>query len=83
MRNQINKIRDLVEDRQSKISWQTVNKVSRRKNTAKAKLKTTSQEKRIQLWKQHFENLHGTPPPQVTYEPIMRIISKQLDISYG
>ncbi len=44
----------------------------------KAKLKATSQEERIQLWKQHFKNSLGNPP-KVTYEPIMRIISKQLD----
>ena len=39
IQNQINKIRDLVEDRQSRIAWQTINEVSRRKNTVKAKLK--------------------------------------------
>ena len=44
IQNQINKIRDLVEDRQSRIAWQTINKVSRRKSTVKAKLKVTSQE---------------------------------------
>ena len=31
------------------------------------------------LWKQHFENLLGNPP-KVTYEPITKIISNQLDI---
>ena len=80
--NQINMIRDSVEDRQSWITWQTVNEVSRRKSTAKAKLKTTSQEERIQLWKLYFENLFGNPP-KVTHEPITRIISKQLDIKLG
>ena len=40
----MNKIRDSVEDRQSRIAWQMVNEVSRRKSTAKAKLKATSQE---------------------------------------
>ena len=30
VKNQINKIRDSVEDRQSSIAWQTVNEVSRR-----------------------------------------------------
>ena len=55
--NQINKIKDSVKDRQSRIAWQTVNEVSRRKTTAKAKLKATNQEEQIQLWKQHFENL--------------------------
>ena len=39
IQNQIDKIRDSVEDRQSRIAWQTINEVSRRKNTAKAKLK--------------------------------------------
>ena len=57
IQNQINKIRDSIEDRQSGIAWQTVNEVSRRKSTLKAKLKVTSQEERMHLWKQHFENL--------------------------
>ena len=82
MRNQIDKIRDSVEDRQSRIAWQTINEVSRRKNTAKAKLKAANQQERIKLWKQHFENLLGNPP-KITHEPITRIISKQLDIKLG
>ena len=41
IQNQIDKIRDSVEDRQSRIAWQTINEVSRRKNTAKATLKAT------------------------------------------
>ena len=53
--------------------------MSRRKSTAKAKLKATSQEERIQLWKQHFENLFRASL-KVTHEPITRIIIKQLDI---
>ena len=71
-----------MEDRQSRIAWQTINEVSRRKSTAKAKLKATNQQEKIKLWKQHFENLLGNPP-KVTHEPITRIISKQLDIKLG
>ena len=82
IQNQIDKIRDSVEDRQSRIAWQTINEVSRRKNTAKAKLKAANQQERIKLWKQHFENLLGNPP-KITPEPITRIISKQLDIKLG
>ena len=52
IQNQIDKIRDSVEDRQSRIAWQTINEVSRRKNTAKAKLKAANQQERIKLWKQ-------------------------------
>ena len=79
---QIDKIRDSVEDRQSRIAWQTINEVSRRKSTAKAKLKAASQQERVKLWEQHFKNLLGNPP-KITDEPITRIISKQLDIKLG
>ena len=79
IQNQIDKIKDSVEDRQSRIAWQTINELSRRKSTAKAKLKAANQQEWIKLWKQHFENLQGNPP-KVTHEPITRIISKQLDI---
>ena len=51
IQNQIDKIRDSVEDRQSRIAWQTINDVSRRKSTAKAKLKAANQQERIKLWK--------------------------------
>ena len=74
IQNQIDKIRDSVEDRQSRIAWQTINKVSRRKSTAKEKLRATNQQERIKLWKQHFENLLRNPQ-KVTHEPITRIIS--------
>ena len=79
IQNQIDKIRDSVEDRQSRIAWQTINEVSRRKSTAKAKLKAASQQERVKLWEQHFKNLLVSPP-KITDEPITRIISKQLDI---
>ena len=74
IQNQIDKIRDSFEDRQSRIAWQTINEVIRRKSTAKAKLKTTNQQERIHLWKQHFEDLLGNPP-KVMHEPITRIIN--------
>ena len=82
IQNQRVKVRDSVEDRQSRIAWQTINKVSRRKSTVKAKLKAANQQERIKLWKRHFENLLENPP-KVTHEPITRIISKQLDIKLG
>ena len=44
IQNQIGKIRNSVEDRQSRIAWQIINKVSRRNSTAKAKLKATNQQ---------------------------------------
>ena len=80
--NKIDKIRDSVEDRQSRIAWQAINEVSGRKSTPKAKLKAANQQERIKLWKQHFENLLANPP-NATQEPITKIISKQLDIILG
>ena len=53
--------------------------MSRRKSSARAKLKAASRQKRIYLWKQHFEKLLWKPP-KVTDEPITKIISNQLDI---
>ena len=67
IQNQIDKIKDSVEDRQSRIAGQTINEVSRRKSTVKVKLKATNQQERIKLWKQHFENLLENPP-KVTHE---------------
>ena len=62
-----------MEDRQSTIAWQTINK---------AKLKAANQQERIKQLKQHFENLLGDPP-KITHEPITRIICKQMDIKLG
>ena len=41
IQDQINKVQHSVEDRQFRIAWQTVNVVSKRKRTARAKLKAT------------------------------------------
>ena len=80
--NQIDNIKVWVEDRQSRIAWQTINEGRRRKSTTKAKLKAENWQERIKLWKQRFENLLGKPP-KVRHEPISRIVSKQLDIKLG
>ena len=44
IQKQINKIRDSMEEGQSRIAWQMTNEVSRRNSTAKAKLKATNQQ---------------------------------------
>ena len=44
IQDQIIEIRHSVEDRQSRITWQTINEVIRRKSTARTKLKAASQE---------------------------------------
>ena len=82
IRDQINNIQHLVEDRQSRIAWQTINEVSKRKSDARAKLKAVSQKERIQLWKEHFKNLLGKST-KFTDEPITKIIDDQLDVKLG
>ena len=62
--------------------WPTVNEVSERKTTLKAKLKVASQEEQIQIWKDYFKNLLGKSP-EVTDRPIIKIIDNQLDIKLG
>ena len=49
IQNQINKIRDSGEDKQSRIAWQMINEVSRRNSTAQAKLKAANQQEQIKL----------------------------------
>ena len=45
IQNQIDNIRDSVEDRQSRIAWQTINEESRRKNSDKQNLKQQTNKK--------------------------------------
>ena len=59
--------------------WQTVNEVSKRKSTSKAKLKAANQEERIHMWKEHFKNLLGKSP-KFKDNPITKINNNQLDI---
>ena len=50
-----------------------------KKSTSREKLKTASQEERIQKGKEHFKNLLGNPT-KVTDKPITKINNTQLDI---
>ena len=74
IQNQIDKIRDFVEDRQSRIAWQTINEVSRRKSTAKAKLKAANQQERIKLWKQHKKKRSSIVSPNVSVFKNLKIL---------
>ena len=82
IQGQINEIRNLVEERQSHIAWQRVNKVGKRKSTSRVKLKAASQEEQIHTWQEHLKNLLGKSP-KVTDKPFMKIINNQLDIKLG
>ena len=55
IQSQINKIRNLVEDGQLRLSWQTVNEMKGNKSTLKTYLKAASKEERLQNWKEQFK----------------------------
>ena len=56
--------------------------MNRRKSTTRDMLKAVSQEERMHLWKQHFDNLIKNTT-KVTDEPIIKLISNQVDIKLG
>ena len=56
--------------------------MSRRKSTARVKLKAATQEDQLHLLKQHFKNLLGRPP-KVMDDPITNIINNQQDNKQG
>ena len=53
-----------------------------RKSTSRAKWKATSQEERLQKWKENFKNLLENLP-KITDKPTEKIINWQLDIKLG
>ena len=53
--DQINKILNSIEGRQSQILFQTINEVNIRKSTLWAKLKTVTQEEQIQMGERTFQ----------------------------
>ena len=71
-----------VEDRQSRIAWQAVNEVSRRKSASGEKLNVACQEEILMKWKEHFKNLIRNPL-EISYKPIQKIVNSQQDIKLG
>ena len=80
IQNLIHKITDFVNDKQSKTSWQTVNKVRRRKSTVKSKLRSLSQKEQIHFCQTTFREFTWKTP-NGTNESITKNITTQLDIS--
>ena len=66
IQSQIDKIKNMIENRQSRITWQAVNEVSGRKSIWKAKLSAANQEERLQKRKEHFKEYLGNSL-EVTY----------------
>ena len=75
IQGQINRIRNSIDDRQSRLAWQTVNKVIRTQRPLRAKLNDASKEERLHK-KKDFDNLLGRPS-EFTDEPTEKVINCQ------
>ena len=62
IQEKIDSITAAAESQKSSLAWQTINKITGRKNSSKAKLKGDSQDERVSKWKEHFKNLLGPTP---------------------
>ena len=82
IQEQTETIRNAAENKQSYVAWQTVNEVTGRKRSTQAKLKASSQDERLQKWKEHFQNLLGKAPV-IKDQPIQQIIDNELPIKKG
>ena len=82
IQNKIETIAHSAANKQSSIAWQTINEISSRKSTNKSKLKASSQQERLNKWKDHLQNLLGKSPA-VSDKPVETIINYILDIKVG
>ena len=62
IQSQIDRIENASENKQSSLAWQTVNEITGRKKSTKAKIKASNQEERLKKWMNHFQNLLGKSP---------------------
>ena len=79
IQSKIDTIQNTHANRQSAAAWQTVNEISGRKTSSKAKLKALSQEERLNKWKEHFQTLLGNIT-NVSDTPVERIVNYELNI---
>ena len=70
LQTKIDSIKTYSENRQSSMAWDTINEITGRKRTSKAKLRAESQQDRLNQWKGHFENLLGKAPTISTQQTI-------------
>ena len=54
---QTDRIEKASENKQSSLAWQTINEITRRKKSTKAKIKASNQEERLKKWMNNFQNL--------------------------
>ena len=79
----INEIQTAATNKKSALAWKTINEVSGRKKSNKAKLKATSDKERIKLWHTHFKELLGNNIQSTLYSENSTQILNKLEIKTG
>ena len=69
-------------NQKSAVAWKTVNEISGRRSANTAKLKATSEEERLKLWKKHFQDLLGSSP-KIKESTITPVVATVLNIKTG
>ena len=77
--SQIDRIENTSENKQSSLGWQTLNEITVRKKSTKAKIKASNQEERLKKWMNHFKNLLGKSPT-VSDSTVEKVIEHELEI---
>ena len=81
--NKIEEIQNAATNKKSALAWKTVNEISGRQKTNKAKLKAKNEKERIDLWHNHFKDLLGCPISNQTSTEYHPTEYDQLDITTG
>ena len=82
LQNRIDEITSTVTNKKSGTAWKTINEISGRKSTNKAKIKATDNQDRIQKWQDHFKELLGNQP-DISDHDITPIFTELQDIQTG
>ena len=75
LQSKIDELKMAVSNKKSAMAWKSVNDVSGRKKSNKAKIKAISGEERIIVWHNHFKDLLGNPP-EITVSAISKITNR-------
>ena len=84
IRTEINNIKTANHNNNTKAAWNTINKITGRKNGASGMLKGKTPDERKAKWYHHFKNLLGQPPSITNEnEEIVKIVDQDLPIPTG
>ena len=72
VKNKIKEIKDAHINHRSRLVWDTVNEVARRKNPKRGRIKASYTDERLAIWKDHFQKLLGQSP-EIDDQPVPKV----------